>query len=214
MSVLEQTSKITSFRKPRDETISREIIGRILEAGRQSPSPGGVKSLEFVVVESEEVKEQIEMVTGDERAVDAPTSIIILSDKSRMARRVGKKHVDEVSNAEASCAVQNMRLVAQENDVSSCWFSGFEGEVLADKISAPQNKVPMAVLSLAYTDNPVPMREKFGMNEICFYDEYGNQVSTLFDGPEWEGIEEEKKIFQKKTRGLKDKFTRFLRKHL
>ena len=214
MSVLEQTSKITSFRKPRDETISRKIIGRILESGRQSPSPGGVQSLEFVVVESEEVKEQIEMVTGDERTVEAPTSIIILSDKSRMARRVGKKHVDEVSNAEASCAVQNMRVVAQENDVSSCWFSGFEGEVLADKINAPQNKVPMAVLSLAYTDNPVPMKEKFGMNEICFYDEYGNQVSTLFDGPEWEGIEEEKKIFQKKTRGLKDKFTRFLRKHL
>ena len=214
MSVLEQTRKITSFRRPRDETISRKIIGRILEAGRQAPSPRGVQTLEFVVVESEEVKEQIEMVVGDERALEAPTSIIVLSDRSRMARRVGTENAEKASEAEVSCAVQNMRLVAQENEVSTCWFSGFEGEVLTDKIDAPQNKVPTAIVSLAYTDNPVPMKEKFGMNEICFYDEYGSQVSTLFDGPEWEGIEEEKRIFQKKRKGLVDKLKRRLRKVL
>ncbi len=214
MSVLEQTGKITSFRTPRDETISRKIIGRILEAGRKAPSPGGAHTLEFLVVESEEVREKVEMVVGDERVVEAPTSIIVFSDVNRMARRIGSEKAEEASQAEASCAVQNMRLVAQENGVSSCWFSGFEGRLLADKVAAPKNKVPLAVVSLAFTDNPVPMKEKFGLNEICFYDEYGSQVSTLFDGAEWDGIEEEKRVFNKKRKGLIDKLKRLLHKHL
>lgn len=214
MSVLEECRKITSFNHCRDETISRKVVGRVLEAGRNSPSPAGVQSLEFLVAESEETKEQIEMVVGDERVVEAPTVIVVLTDRNRMARRIGTNKAIEACDAEAACSVQNMRLVAQENGLSSCWFSGFEGPVLGDKLVCPDNVVPAAVVALGYTDNPVPMTEKFGMNEVCFYEEYGNQVSTFFDGPEWEGIQEEKEIFRKKVSGLKDKILRWLNKDL
>ena len=214
MSVLEKCRKITSFNHCRDETISRKVVGRVLEAGRNAPSPAGVQSLEFLVAESEETKEQIEMVVGDERVVEAPTVIVVLTDRNRMARRIGTEKAIEACDAEAACAVQNMRLVAQENDLSSCWFSGFDGPVLGDKLVCPDNVVPAAVVALGYTDNPIPMTEKFGMNEVCFYEEYGSQVSTFLDGPEWEGIQEEKEIFRKKSRGLKDKILRWLNKDL
>ncbi|MFB6241662.1 MAG: nitroreductase family protein [Candidatus Nanosalina sp.] len=210
MSVLEECQKITSFNHCRDETISRKVVGRILEAGRHAPSPGGVQSLEFIVVETDETKEQIEMVVGDDRVNEAPTVIVVLTDRNRMARRIGPEKAIEACDAEAACAVQNMRLVTQENDLSSCWFSGFEGPALGDKLVTPDNVVPAGVVALGYTDNPVPMQEKFAMNDICFYEEYGNQVETFFDGPKWEGISEEKRIFSKKARGLRDKLRRKL----
>lgn len=210
MSILEACRKITSFNSCRDETVSRKVVGRVLEAGRHAPSPGGVQTLEFIVVETEETKEQVEMVVGDERVTEAPTVIVVLTDRNRMARRIGPEKAIEACDAEASCAVQNMRLVAEENGLSSCWFSGFEGPVLGDKLACPDNVVPTAVVALGYTDNPVPMREKFAMNEISFYEEYDNQVSTFFDGPQWEGITDEKRIFRKKAKGLRDKLKRKL----
>jgi nitroreductase len=210
MSSLEASRKITSFNHCSDETVSRKVVGRVLEAGRHAPSPGGVQSLEFIVAESEETKEQIEMVIGDDRVLEAPTVIVVLTDRNRMARRIGPEKAIEACDAEAACAVQNMRLVAQENGLSSCWFSGFEGPTLGDKLVTPDNVVPAGVVALGYTNNPVPMKEKFGMNEICFYEEYGNQVSTFFDGPEWDGISEEKRIFRKKVKGLQDKLRRKL----
>jgi len=214
MSVLEECKKITSFKHCRDETISRKIIGRILEGGRYAPSPGGVQSLKFIVLESEETLEQVEHVVGDERASEAPALIVVLTDRGRMARRFGKQKAIEACEAESSASVQNMRLIAQENGVSTVRFSGFEGPVLGDMLTCPDNVVPTDVIALGYTDNPVPLDDKFGMNEICYYEEYGNQVSTFFDGPEWEGIHEEKEIFSKKVKGLRDKTKRLFRKVL
>lgn len=214
MSVLEECKKITSFNHCTDETVSRKVIGRILEAGRFAPSPGGVQSLKFIVVESDETLEQVEHVVGDDRASEAPAVIVVLTDRGRMARRFGKEKAIEACEAESSAAVQNMRLVAQENGVSTVRFSGFEGRVLGDMLTCPDNVVPTDVIALGYSDNPVPLDEKFGMNEICYYEEYGNQVSTFFDGPEWEGIHEEKKIFSKKVKGLRDKTKRLFRKVL
>lgn len=214
MSVLEACKKITSFEECRDETVSRKVVGRVLEAGRNAPSPGGVQSLEFIVIESEEVKEQVKRVVGDSRVMEAPTVIVVLTDRNRMARRFGPEKSIEICEMESSTAVQNMRLVAEENELSSVRFSGFEGPVLGDMLVCPDNVVPTDVVALGYTDRPIGMSEKFGMNEICFYEEYGNQVSTFFDGPEWEGIKEEKKIFRKKVKGVRDKLNRAVRKVL
>lgn len=214
MSVLEACKKLTSFEESRDETVSRKVVGRVLEAGRHAPSPGGVQSLEFIVLESEEPKRQVKSVVGDSRVEEAPTVIVVVSDRGRMQRRFGREKAVEAGDMEASTAVQNMRLVAQDNGVSSCRFSGFEGEALGDMLNCPENIVPTDVVALAYTDRPIGLREKFGMNEICYYEEYGNQVNTFFDGPHWEGISDEKRIFRKKVKGVKDKVRRQFRKVL
>lgn len=209
MSVLEQCKKITSFNSCKDETVSRKVVGRILEAGRYAPSPGGVQSIKFVVVDSEDTKDEVKSVVGDKRVKEAPTTVVVLTDRERMSRRFGDEEGVKACRAESSTAVHNMRLVASENGVSSVRFSGFEGKVLGDILACPENVVPTDILSIGYSDDPVPMREKYGMNEVCYYEEYGNQVSTFLDGVEWEGITEERRIYKRKFKGLKDKIKRF-----
>mgnify|MGYP002761196274 FL=1 len=214
MSVLEKCKQITSFNHCRDETISRKVIGRVLEGGRNAPSPGGVQSVKFIVVETDETMEQIEHVVDDSRVEEAPTAVVVLTDRGRMARRFGREEAIEACEAESSAAVHNMRLIGSENGLSTVRFSGFDGEVLGDMLTCPDNVVPTDVVLLGYTDNPIPMSEKYGMNEICYYEEYGNQVSTFFDGPEWEGVSEERRIFRKKYKGFRDKLSRIIRKVL
>lgn len=189
-------------------------MGRILEAGRQAPSPGNVQSLEFIVVEDEQRKHQLAEVAGDDRIEQAPTAVIVIADVNRMARRVGKQQRHDFCNAEAASGVQNMRLTAAEEDISSCWITGFDSQVVGDRFNVPDGKKPLGVVVFGYSDNPVRSSKKFGLNSVCFYDEYGNQITSTFDNMEWKGLQENKRIYGKKASGLVGKIRRRISKFL
>lgn len=213
MSVFENTQKLPCFHEVREEVIPRKVMGRILEAGRMAPSPGNVQSVEFVVVEDEGKKEMLHRATDDHRVQDAPTSVLVISDIERMRRSIGEK-AEQYSYSEVASAIQNMRLVAAENDLASVWVGGFDERLLNSKFGVPEGKRVEAIVSFGYTDNPEYPEEKFGLNSVCFYDEYGNQVDSFFDSPGWRGLETEAKIQNKKLRSaygsLKRKFQSLL----
>ncbi|MEF8880697.1 MAG: nitroreductase family protein, partial [Candidatus Nanohaloarchaea archaeon] len=191
---------VKGFSSCRDEVIERKKMGRILEAGRFAPSPGKRQTIEFIVVEDHGALDHLSDILGDKRVEEAPTSVVIVTDPERMARRV-KKPV-EACYAEASASAQNMRVLASSEGLCSNLFTGFDEDSVANLLNVPSGKEPLAVVSFAYSDNPVEASDRFGMNEICFYDEYGKQIKSVFDGFEWEGIDEEKEKYMKKFRGL------------
>lgn len=209
MSCFDSITSLSSFRSARDEVVERKKVGRILEAGRNAPSPGNVQSLEFVIIEDDHTLSDLSQVVGDHRVGEAPVSILVLSDEDRMERKVGSWS-QRFSFAEGSTAVQNMRLTGEELGLSSIWKGGFDEEAVAGLLKVPGGKLPVALVSFAYTDNPVGSEPSFGMNQVAFYDEYGHQVSSFFDNVEWKGLQEEKRIYGKKSRGLLAKLRRRL----
>lgn len=214
MASFDTVRNITSFRECRDEVIPRKIMGRILEAGRHAPSPRNIQSIEFIVVEDDHKLETLANATGDDRIADAPTAIILVSDLERMARKLGDDQARSASLGESAISIQNMRLVAEENDISSVWVSGFNEDAVSQQFRVPEGKLATSVLALAYTDNPVPQDRKFRLNQICYYDDYGNQIQSAFDGLHWSGFGEEKKVFEKKAQGSLGHIRRKLRKVL
>ena len=189
-------------------------MGKILESGREAPSPGNVHSVEFIVVEGEHEKHKLEKIVGDKRVEKAPTSVIVISDVERMARRVGKEKAHDFCNSESAVTVQNMRLNAADEGIASCWVTGFDSNVLGDQFNVPSGKKPLGVVSFGYSDNLAQESDKFGLNQICFYDEYGNHITSAFDSMEWHGVEEAKAIYGKKGKGLLDKVRRKITEHL
>ncbi|QGA80735.1 nitroreductase family protein [Candidatus Nanohalobium constans] len=208
MSSFENIRSLSSFRHPRDEVIPRDVVGKILEAGRNTPSPGNVQSLEFIAVEDDHSLENLGQMLGDHRVAEAPISVIVLADEERMNRKLGS-NVREFCFSEGATAVQNMRLVAEEEGLSSIWKSGFDEHSVAQNFKVPDGKIPVSVVSFAFTDNPVENEPPFGMNEVVYYDEYGHQIGSFFDGMEWRGLDEETRIFQKRAEGF---FTRLKRR--
>ncbi len=200
MAGLEDFSRIKGFDTARDEVIERKKMGRLLEAGRHAPSPGNVHTVEFVVVEDHGKLDHLSEVVGDKRVHKAPTSVVVLCDPTRMSRRVDNEM--EACFAEVSASVQNMRILANSEGLCSNLVMGFDSIAVANLIDCPDSKIPLAVLSFAYSDSPTDSSDRFGLNEICFYNEHGNQIGSVFDGWEWEGIHEEKEVYTKKLRGL------------
>lgn len=210
MGVFDSISSLKSFRTCTDEVIPRKVVGKIAEAGRQAVSPGNVQSLEFVVVEDHETKEHLAHSVGDDRVEHAPTVIAIVADIERMKRNV---HGDPVQHCamEVACAVQNIRLTAEEEDVSSCWVTGFDEDDVNRILEVPSSKRTMALVPLASSAEEMERPSRFGMNQTLFYDLYGNQEGNLFDGWEWRGYREEKEIYSNRAKGLLTKLKRVFR---
>lgn len=214
MSAFESALNLKTFDKCRDETIPRKTVGKILEAGRYAPSPGNVQCLEFIVIESDDSLEGLAETTGNKKITEAPTTVLVVADIPRMRKRVGSSEARKACMAEAAFSVQNMRLVANENDLASILVSGFDENMVGQKFEVPEGKVPLMAVSLGYTDNPHISEHKFRLNQRCYYDSYGRQIQSAFEGLEWKGIKEEQRIYGKKAKGLKDKLKRRLRKVL
>jgi len=77
MSSLESVRSITSFRNCRDEVIPRKVMGRVLEAARQTPSPRNTNLLEFIVVEDDDKLQSLSAAVDDKRVKKAPTSLLL-----------------------------------------------------------------------------------------------------------------------------------------
>lgn len=214
MSAFESSLNLKKFRDARDETISRKLVGKILEAGRHAPSPDNIQSLEFIAVEDEGLLDFLAGETGDDRLADVPTAVVLVSDIPRMKRRLGGAQGEIAARKEAATAAQNMRLVATENDLCSIWVSGFNEEAVSNELDIPGGKLATSVVGMAYSDNPVPQDEKFRMNQTVFYDKYDNQIGSAFDGLSWSGLRDESRVYGKKGKGLIDKLRRKVRKVL
>lgn len=182
-------------------------MGRILEAGRNTPSPGNVQTLEFVVVEDNHKLDMLAQAMGDHRIGEAPSTVLVVIDQERMERKVGKK-AREFCMMESAVAVQNMRLVAQEEGISSVWKTGFDTQTVSEQFAVTNQREVVASVSFAYSEHPVHSEPRFGMNEVVYYDEYGNQIKSVFDGIEWKGLQNETKIYGKKVRGVLSKLRR------
>lgn len=214
MTVFELIQDLKSFRKCTDEVVPRKKVGKILEAGRQAPSPGNVQSTEFIVVEDEQRKDFLENASGDKRVEEAPTAIIILADVERMKRRVGEAMTRDAVIAEGAVTAQNMRLVAKEEGIGSVWISGFREDVVVNQFNIPGSKQPIGAVLLGYSKSEIEKDSKFGLNSICFYDEYGNQVGSQFDNLEWDGLRENREVYGKKAGGLKTKIKQKVREFI
>ena len=201
MSAFESILELTSFRTPEDKVIPRDVMGKILEAGRNTPSPGNVQTLEFIAVEDDEKLEELSHTLGDHRIAESPVTVILVTDEERMRRKVGSDS-ESFCMAEAATSIQNMRIVAQEEGISSIWRTGFDVKTVSDQFGMPGDKGAIAAVSFAYTEDPVHSEPRFGMNQVTYYDEYGNQISSFFDGAAWRGLEKEKKIYGKKLSGF------------
>lgn len=188
-------------------------MGKILEAGRNAPSPGNVQSTEFVVVEDSGKKEMLYRATDDRRVRQAPTAVIVIADIERLKRRMGEAAKDH-AYSEVATAVQNMRIVAHEQGIASAWIGGFDEKTVNEKFSVPEGKRSLAVVLFAYTDGPVETKQRFGMKEVCYYDEYDNQIDSFWDQPGWRGLNEETRIQGRKAKAMIGRLKRGLRKVL
>ena len=129
-------------RKFKNETIEKEKIEKILEAGRLAPTAKNVQPIKIIVVEQEINK--MDNITPCR--YNAPVILIVCGDKEKSYQKNGMP----IYVVDASIVGTHMMLEATNVGVDSIWIELFDEDILRKEFEIPDNLVPVLMMPLGY----------------------------------------------------------------
>lgn len=171
--VIEKRRDIRSFLP---DAVPQEAVARILEAAHHAPSVGFMQPWNFILIESDEIKNCLAWAADkerralaihyeqDERAArflnlkiegmkEAPLTICVTCDPSRGGSHVlGRNSIPETDIMSTACAIQNMWLAACAEGLAMGWVSFYKKADIRDILEIPPHIDPVALISIGYTD--------------------------------------------------------------
>jgi nitroreductase len=167
MDVNEAIRTLLAVRGYQDRPVPEEVLRRILEAGRLSPSASNKQPWHFVVVRDPETLRQLGASTRHGPYIaDAPLAIVVAVDRTPFAV------------SDASRAIQDMLLAAWGDGVGGNWV-GFSGMIDQVKplLGIPDDLDVLAILPVGYPADPIGQGKKTRkpLSAIAHRERWGTQ---------------------------------------
>lgn len=174
MTFLELAKLRSSVRHFKNKVIDKEILVKILEAGRIAPSAANRQPWQFLVLQDKENIKLANVTYKRDWLKEAPVIIIICGDHTQSWVRMtdGKDHCD----IDIAIAVDHMTLAASDLGLGTCWICAFDAKRASELFGLPSHIEPIVMLAVGYpVDQPDinrhdRLRKKF--DEIVHWDYY------------------------------------------
>jgi nitroreductase len=153
-----------SIRKYSDKEIPKDVLEKIVEAGRQSPSAANRQPYHFIIVTDLEIKKEI---TGIFSGFISKAPLIIIGCANPNARLTGKW-----ATIDTTIALENMVLAATSLGIGTCWIGSFNEQKIKEKLNVPQNWIVVALISLGYPAETPNPRKKKETTELFSYNKF------------------------------------------
>jgi nitroreductase len=164
MSLIDVVLGRRSIRRYEQKEIPKDILGKILEAGRQAPSAANRQPWHFIVVDGLEAKKSLSKGMFSRFIKDAPVTIVGCAHKDLIA---GKWAV-----ISTTIALQNMVIAAWALGVGSCWIGDFSEEKVKKLLDIPEKWNIVALVSFGYpAEKPQPRKRK-SVEEIVGFNKF------------------------------------------
>lgn len=137
-----------SCKKFNGESVSRESLQKILEAGRVAPTAKNLQEQKIYVIEKEENLKKIDKVTPCR--YNAPTVLVVAFNKNNVFTYPGEKRTSGVEDA--TIVATHLVLAAQNEGVDSCWINFFDPDILHKELALPDDEEILMLLDLGHKD--------------------------------------------------------------
>jgi len=162
MNVVEAIKSRRSIRKFKPDSIPPEVLKKILEAGRLSPSAGNRQPYKIIAVTDEKLREEMSKGRSNKFIKDAPV-VVVGCD------RVGDDWSRRWSMVDTTIALEHIVLAAWSMGVGSCWIGDFSKPTLRELLEIPQDYEIVAQIALGFPEEVPNEREKKPFEElVCF----------------------------------------------
>ncbi len=166
MDIINNRRSIRSFR---DIKVEDEKIEKLLRAGMQAPSAGNQQPWEFVVVQSNDVREKLSKISPYATPIkNAPLDIVLLE-------KVDGLRFPENSTQDMGACAQNILLEAVELGLGAVWLGvkpdESRMEIVSEILGLPQNVRPFAIIAVGYSDAENKFVDRFDSGRI-HYEKY------------------------------------------
>ena len=171
MSVLKVIMERRSVRRYRSEPVPQDVLLRVLDAARFSPSGKNLQPWKFIVVKNETLKQRLaEASLRQSFIADAPIVVVACGFPDKCYSRMG--NYMKSWPVDVAIAVEHLMLQAQEEGLGTCWVGAFDEEEVRSILHVPDGVKVLALTPLGYPDEkPVPRRRK-SLEEIVSYDSF------------------------------------------
>ena len=153
-----------SIRRYEDKEIPQEVLDKIVEAGRQSPSAVNKQPYRFVIVTDSGLKKELKSLFS--RFLEkAP--VVIVGCANTKALLTGNW-----ATVDTAIALENMVLAAWSLGVGSCWIGSFNEQKTKELLKIPEDWKVVAFVTFGYpAETPNPRKKKlvdelFGNNKF------------------------------------------------
>ena len=186
-AVLDAVRGRRSVRRYLSKEVPKELVDRVLEAGRWAPSPHGRQPWRFAVVTKEETKERLGWAMGEEwranlemdgqapevverrledsrrRLVDAPVLVLLclyLEDLDVYPDAARQESEATMAVQSLGASAQNALLAAYDLGLDAGWMCAplFCPEKVVEALGLEPRLVPHALLTLGYAQGDPPRR--------------------------------------------------------
>ena len=151
MNIRELIASRRSIRQFQPRELSRELLEKLVDAGRLAPSAANLQPLEFVVVDEPKVRADVFpclkwaayiQPEGNPKPGQEPAGYVIVLVNQRIREKMFEYDV--------GAAVENMALAAAGEGVGSCWLISIDRPALQSILEIPEHLRVDSVLALGY----------------------------------------------------------------
>ena len=161
MDVFEAIAARRSVRKFKPDPVARDLLTRIVDAGRLAPTAHNDQAWEFVVVTDEARRRQLaELAEYGKFIADAPACIVVLS-------RVTNHYLEDGSGA-----TTNMLIAAAGLGLGACWVAG-DGKPYGPQVvslcGGPPDMKLVSLIAVGYAAE-VPSPKKRTLDDVLHWE--------------------------------------------
>jgi len=173
MAFIELAKKRYSSRKYLDKPVEKELLIKVLDAGRVAPSAKNKQPWHFVVITNEAFLKEIRACYERTWLETAKCIIVVCGDHREAWRRAdGKIHTD----IDVAIAIDHMTLAATDLGLSTCWICKFDVLKCANIMELPEGVEPIALIPIGYpadeTDENRHEKLRKPLDEIVHWEKF------------------------------------------
>lgn len=157
--------------------IGREVLERILEAGRLAPSACNGQPWHFTVVTEPQLLVEVGKATsslGMNRFVkDASALVLITLEPTNITSKLGCGIKDkDFPIMDLGIASAYITLAAEDEGIGSCILGWFDEKKIKELVGVPQKKRLMLIISLGYNLKPKRKKIRKDFDKVVSFEKY------------------------------------------
>ena len=156
MNVYDVIMARRTIRKFKQEPVKRDLLVKLIDAGRMAPTGKNIQPLSFAIISDKELCARVFPFTAwagylngtyTPSESESPTAYIgIFTDEENKTS----------SETAAGAAVENILILAQAEGLGSCWLGAINREKIMEVLGSPKNKHLLYLVALGYpAESPV-----------------------------------------------------------
>ena len=131
-----------------ERPVKKEVLEKILDAGRMAPSACNYQPWEFLVITSPEMLAKVRACYHREWYKDAPQILVVMGLKDKAWVR----GFDGYNSIETDLAIVMTHLIlgAENEGVATCWIEAYDPAILGKALELKENQVVFGITPLGY----------------------------------------------------------------